>query len=195
MALERSAQRIRDELSKLPEADKLKGQIDIQATPDGMRIELIDSKEGAFFDSASAMLKPATERILGVIGREITALDRPVVIEGHTDSRQYNNTDGYTNWELSADRANAARRQMERTGLKGSLIRAVRGLADRQLANGADALDSRNRRVSILVVAHVSDSAEPHAAAASTSPDAADGKSDAASPGKPHAASGPKPLH
>ncbi len=160
-----------------------------------MRIELIDSKEGTFFDSASAMLKPATERILGVIGREITTLDRPVVIEGHTDSRPYNNTDGYTNWELSADRANAARRQMERTGLKGSLIRAVRGLADRQLASGADALDPRNRRVSILVVAHVSDSAEPHAAAASTSPDAADGKSDAASPGKPHAASGRKPLH
>jgi chemotaxis protein MotB len=169
-SLERSAQRIRDALAALPEADKLKGQIEIKATPDGMRIELIDSKEGTFFDNASAVLKPATERILGVIGREITTLDRPVVVEGHTDSRPYNKSDGYTNWELSADRANAARRQMERTGLKPSLVRAVRGLADRQLANDADPLDPRNRRVSILVVAHVSDFASvagdsaPHAA-------------------------------
>ena len=153
-ALERSAQRIRDLLAKLPDFEKLKGQIEIQATPDGMRIELIDSREGTFFDNASAVLKPPTERILAVIGRELSTLGRPVAIEGHTDSRPYNNSDGYTNWELSADRANAARRQMERTGLKPALIKAVRGLADRQLANPADPLDARNRRVSILVVAH-----------------------------------------
>jgi chemotaxis protein MotB len=160
-ALEKSAQRIRDMLSKLPEADKLKGQIEIKATPDGLRIELIDSKDGTFFDNASAVLKPATERILAVIGRELSTLDRPVVVEGHTDSRPYNTSDGYTNWELSADRANAARRQMERTGLKAPLIRAVRGLADRQLANPTDPLDARNRRVSILVVAHVEPYAKP----------------------------------
>ena len=153
-SLEKSAQRIRDMLSKLPDFDKLKGQIDIQATPDGMRIELIDSNDGTFFDSASAQLKPATEKILGVIGHELTSLHRPVVVEGHTDSRPYNKSDGYTNWELSADRANAARRQMERTGLDPKLIRAVRGLADRELANAKDPFDSRNRRVSILVVAH-----------------------------------------
>jgi len=153
-SIEKSAQRIREMLSKLPDFDKLKGQIDIQATPDGMRIELIDSNEGTFFDSASAQLKPATEKILGVIGHELTTLHRPVVMEGHTDSRPYNKSDGYTNWELSADRANAARRQMERTGLDPKLIRAVRGLADRELANGKDPFDARNRRVSILVVAH-----------------------------------------
>jgi chemotaxis protein MotB len=170
-SLERSAQRIRDELAKLPDADKLKGQIEIRATPDGMRIELIDSKEGTFFDNASAVVKPATERILGVIGREITTLDRPVAIEGHTDSRPYNKSDGYTNWELSADRANAARRTMERTGLKSSLVRAVRGLADRQLANAADPMDARNRRVSILVVAHVSDNAPKAAESATHAPE------------------------
>jgi chemotaxis protein MotB len=153
-SLEKSAQRIRDMLSKLPDFDKLKGQIEIQATPDGMRIELIDSSEGTFFDTASAQLKPATEKILGVIGHELTGLHRPVVVEGHTDSRPYNKSEGYTNWELSADRANAARRQMERTGLDPKLIRAVRGLADRELANATDPFDSRNRRVSILVVAH-----------------------------------------
>jgi chemotaxis protein MotB len=173
-AMEKSAQRIRDMLSKLPEFEKLKGQIQVQATPDGLRIELIDSSEGNFFDSSSAVLKPATERILAVIGRELTTLDRPVVIEGHTDSQPYNNSDGYTNWELSADRANAARRQMERTGLKPDLIRAVRGLADRQLANPEKPLDSRNRRVSILVVAQVVDDEVP--AAADAKPVAVDAK-------------------
>jgi len=153
-SLEKSAQRIREMLSKLPDFDKLKGQIEIQATPDGMRIELIDSNDGTFFDSASAQLKPATEKILGVIGHELTTLHRPVVLEGHTDSRPYNKSDGYTNWELSADRANAARRQMERTGLDPQIVRAVRGLADRELANTKDPFDARNRRVSILVVAH-----------------------------------------
>jgi chemotaxis protein MotB len=188
-SLERSAQRIRDELAKLPDADKLKGQIEIQATPDGMRIELIDSKEGTFFDNASAVIKPATERILSVIGREITTLDRPVAIEGHTDSRPYNKSEGYTNWELSADRANAARRQMERTGLKSSLVRAVRGLADRQLANAADPMDPRNRRVSILVVAHVTDAGSKTPASA---PDASEPSSQPAG-AAPHATE--KPRH
>jgi chemotaxis protein MotB len=134
---------------------------------------LIGSRDRTFFDNASAMLTPETERILSIIGREITTLDRPVVVEGHTDSRPYNKSDGYTNWELSADRANAARRQMERTGLKPGLVNAVRGFADRELANGADPLDPRNRRVSILVVAHVSDFEKLAAGAMSPAADAA----------------------
>jgi chemotaxis protein MotB len=160
-SLEKSAQRIRDMLAQLPEFEKLKGQIEIKATPDGLRIELIDSKDGTFFDNASAVLKPATERILAIIGRELSTLGRPVVLEGHTDSRPYANSDGYTNWELSADRANAARRQMERTGLERRLVRAVRGLADTQLAVADDPLNPRNRRVSILVVAHVVPGSQP----------------------------------
>jgi chemotaxis protein MotB len=160
-SLEKSAQRIRDMLAQLPEFEKLKGQIEIKATPDGLRIELIDSKDGTFFDNASAVLKPATERILAIIGRELSTLGRPVVLEGHTDSRPYANTDGYTNWELSADRANAARRQMQRTGLERRLVRAVRGLADTQLAVPDDPLNPRNRRVSILVVAHVVPGSQP----------------------------------
>ncbi|MEO7274048.1 MAG: flagellar motor protein MotB [Vicinamibacterales bacterium] len=194
-SLERSAQRIRDMLSKLPDFDKIKGQIEIQATPDGMRIELIDSSEGTFFDSASAQLKPATEKILGVIGHELTSLHRPVVVEGHTDSRPYNKSDGYTNWELSADRANAARRQMERTGLDPKLIRAVRGLADRELANAKDPFDARNRRVSILVVAHAGGAvslADGHASKPGAAPAAAlDGHQTAAV--REHAAAAPQP--
>jgi chemotaxis protein MotB len=154
-SLERSAQRIREMLAKLPEFEKLKGQVTINATPEGLRIELIDSNQSTFFDSASAVLKPATEQILGVIARELTTLGKPVVLEGHTDSLPYARGDSYTNWELSSDRANAARRQMEKTGLDPKLVRAVRGFADQQLAKPDSPLDASNRRVSILVVGHV----------------------------------------
>ena len=150
-SLERAAQRIRDKLAKLPEFDALKGQIRILATPEGIRIELIDSNAATFFDNASAVLKPATVQILDVIAKEIGILGKPVVLEGHTDSRPYSNADGYTNWELSADRANAARRTMQRAGLPADQVRAVRGYADKQLVYPEDALDPRNRRVSILV--------------------------------------------
>jgi chemotaxis protein MotB len=154
-SLKASAERIKEQLARIPELEAMAGQIQITATAEGLRIELIDSSSSTFFDSASAILKPATERILGVIARELDILGRTVVVEGHTDSRVYAKGDRYTNWELSADRANAARRQMERAGLRGSLVRAVRGFADKQLANTKDSLDPRNRRVSILVVPNV----------------------------------------
>jgi chemotaxis protein MotB len=149
--LEKAAEKIRAALDKMPELKELAGQIQITATPEGLRIELIESNSATFFDSASAVLKPTTERILAVIARELGNLGRPVVVEGHTDSRVFTNGDRYTNWELSADRANAARRQMERAGLPAKLVRAVRGFADTQLANPKDSLDPKNRRVSILV--------------------------------------------
>jgi chemotaxis protein MotB len=160
-SLEESARRIRDILKNMPELGDLEAQIEIKATSEGLRIELVDSTAATFFDSASAVLKPATERILAVIARELASLDRPIVVEGHTDSRPYNRGTGYGNWELSADRANAARRQLELSGLPARQLRAVRGFADRQLAEPSDRLSPRNRRVSILVVAPVSHTAGP----------------------------------
>ena len=81
---------------------------------------------------------------------ELGALEHDVVLEGHTDSQPYSSTQ-YSNWELSTDRANAARRVMERAGLQPKLVTAVRGLADRQLRFPENPRDSRNRRVSVLV--------------------------------------------
>jgi chemotaxis protein MotB len=159
-ALERSAQRIRELLAKSPELAKLQGQIKITATPEGLRIELIDSDASTFFDNASSVLKPATARVLAVIARELTPLAKPVYIEGHTDSRPYTNA-SYTNWELSADRANAARRAMELSGLPDALVRGVRGFGDKRLSNPDQPLDPHNRRVSILVAAQA-DKAPPH---------------------------------
>lgn len=129
----------------------LRDQVEFTITPEGLRIDLVDKDDSTFFDSGSAALRGETEHILGVIAHELGSLDHQVDLEGHTDSRGYATTDKYSNWELSADRANAARRVMERGGLRATQVTSVRGLADRQLRFPAEPFDARNRRVSILV--------------------------------------------
>src|SRR5712671_1461284 len=148
--LEAAVLHIREGLDK--EAFKtLRDQVEFTVTPEGLRIDLIEKDDSTFFDSGSATLHGETAHVLGVIARELGALDHQVDLEGHTDSRSYASNDRYSNWELSADRANAARRVMERNGLRHPQVTSVRGLADRQLRFPADPLDARNRRVSILV--------------------------------------------
>jgi len=150
-ALEETAARIRQRLAESPDLRSLGKQIEITITRDGLRIELLDAEQQTFFASGSAALAPGTERVLAVIARELGQLKNSIVIEGHTDSRPYATTDLYSNWELSADRANAARRVMERSGLQVGQVRGVRGYADRQLRVGDAPLDPRNRRVSVIV--------------------------------------------
>ena len=153
-ALEKSVSNIRERLGQVPEFKTLRKQIEFTITAEGLRIDLLESSGSAFFDSGSAGMGPEAERIFAVIAHELGTLDNTIVVEGHTDSQQYANAERYTNWELSADRANAARRVMERGGLKSSQLLEVRGQADRQLKVAADPLDPRNRRVSVLVKSH-----------------------------------------
>jgi chemotaxis protein MotB len=101
-SLKQSAERIRNALRRIPELEALAAQIEIKATSDGLRIELIDSSSATFFDSASARLKPVTEQILTVIAAEIGTLGKPLAVEGHTDSRPYASGDRYTNHQLGA---------------------------------------------------------------------------------------------
>jgi chemotaxis protein MotB len=150
-ALEQTAQRIREMLAQTPDLKNLEKQIEIQITRDGLRIELLDGDQTNFFASGSAAMSSGTEQVLSVIARELSKLKNSILIEGHTDSRQYASKEGYSNWELSADRANAARRIMERNGVAGEQVRGVRGYADRQLRTAATPLDPRNRRVSVIV--------------------------------------------
>ena len=148
--LEAAVLHIREGLDK--EAFKtLRDQVEFTVTPEGLRIDLIEKDDSTFFDSGSATLRGETEHVLGIIAHELGALDHKVDVEGHTDSRSYVKNERYSNWELSADRANAARRVMEREGLRSAQVTSVRGMADRQLRFPADPLDARNRRVSILV--------------------------------------------
>jgi chemotaxis protein MotB len=130
-------------IAQLPELQKLKDQVLMEITSEGLRIELLERENSAFFDVGSANLKPETKKVLSLIASELGGLPNKVTVEGHTDSRPYG-TQSYTNWELSADRANAARRLIETTGLKPGQILAVRGFADRQLRNTQEPLDFQN---------------------------------------------------
>src|SRR5207244_3084556 len=131
-------------------------------TPDGLRIELLDGPEPVFFESGSATCKPRTLALLRLISREVGKLPNAVAVEGHTDARPYpGGAGGYSNWELSADRANSARKAMV-SSLHHDQVTEVRGYADRNLRRPDDPFHFSNRRVSILVrSAIVEDSSEP----------------------------------
>ena len=150
-SLEEVKKRISEVIAQLPELSHLKDQVALEITDEGLRIELMDKENSHFFDLGSASLKPETQELLGIIAKELGKLPNHITVEGHTDSRPYGSKN-YTNWELSADRANAARRLVEEAGLRAGQVTSVRGCADRQLHNRQDPLDFQNRRVSILVM-------------------------------------------
>ncbi|MFQ5894054.1 MAG: OmpA family protein, partial [Nitrospinota bacterium] len=152
-SLEAAAKQLASLLDLDPEFRAIRDQIHIDITPEGLRVELVEKDDSLFFDIGSATLKPATVRLLGIIARLAGRLPNEVALEGHTDARPYLGTDpGYTNWELSSDRANSARRTMEKSGLRrGQVVRVV-GYADNQLLKLSDPLNAQNRRVSIIVM-------------------------------------------
>jgi chemotaxis protein MotB len=145
------AETILKELQKSPEFSGLKDSVQVHLTDEGLRIELMEKTSSLFFDSGSARLKSRTVRLLQLIAQQLASLNNPIIIEGHTDSRPLNRADGYSNWELSADRANSARHAMEENGLRAGQVLAVRGYADRKLLKPEDPTHFSNRRVSILV--------------------------------------------
>ncbi|MCX7857608.1 MAG: OmpA family protein [Deltaproteobacteria bacterium] len=154
---EREITKLREEGKKLgemiasyPAFEKFRDRIEINVAEDGMRIELIENSEGLFFDIGSAKVKKETEELLRMIAGELGKLENEIVIEGHTDARPYI-TPGYSNWELSVDRANAARKILEENGLRKNQVIMVKGLADRALKNPEKPLDFSNRRVAIVV--------------------------------------------
>ncbi|HEY6509629.1 MAG TPA: flagellar motor protein MotB [Vicinamibacterales bacterium] len=148
--LERAADRLRQAFEQLPEFANIRDRIEIQVTSEGLRIELVDDLNESFFQVGRAELRPETIEALRVIADELAKLPNPIAVEGHTDSRAFAGG-GYGNWELSSERANAARRAMETGGLEPGQIVEVRGFADRMLHFKEDPLDPRNRRVSIVV--------------------------------------------
>lgn len=147
-----AATNILKELEKQEAFARLKKNIKIQLTSEGLRITLNEGENGtAFFEPGSAKLLQKSAVILMVIARELGKIHNRLVMEGHTDAGYIGQT-GYTNWELSADRANAARELMEVSGLYKGQVREVRGYADSfpMIANNPS--DPRNRRVTILVL-------------------------------------------
>ena len=138
-------------MEKLANFDKLKKQVELTVTPEGLRIEMMEDAQGTFFENGKAQPTPSLQSLLKVLSVEAGKLPNPISIEGHTDSNPFSDSKTYGNWELSSDRANAARRLMEDSGLRPNQVVQVRGYADRNLRNTLHPEDASNRRISVLI--------------------------------------------
>jgi chemotaxis protein MotB len=148
-----AAEELRESLQAIiPNFEDLEQAITIEITPEGLMIELIDGEKGNFFEIGSSVLAPRTKKILQAIAEQFGNFNNRVRIIGHTDARPYSIRGGYSNWELSTDRANSARRVMETAGLYQGQILNVAGYADQDLKNKANPYDVTNRRISILLM-------------------------------------------
>jgi len=138
-------------MRQLPNFDKLKNQIEIKVTAEGLRIELLESATGTFFDLGSPDPNANGKELLNLLAGELGKLPNKISIEGHTDSTPFHRKGIYSNWELSTDRANAARRLMQESGLGEKQVAQVRGFADQLLRTPDKPYDPSNRRISLIV--------------------------------------------
>lgn len=143
---------IEEALKKMPEfQDRLGKQVELTLTKEGLRIELVENASGLLFDSASAVPTASGGRLLGVLAQQLGKVPNPVAIEGHTDAVPYAGAGNYSNWELSADRANSARRMMATSGLWDGQVTQVRGYAAGNPRKADQPNDPSNRRISLVV--------------------------------------------
>jgi chemotaxis protein MotB len=138
-------------IQQMNDFEKLKSHVEMTITSEGLRIELMESASGTFFDSGSPKLNGDGRDLLITLAQELGKLPNKISIEGHTDSKPYASSGNYSNWELSTDRANAARRLMQANGIGLNQVTQVRGFADQRQRNVANSLDPSNRRVSLIV--------------------------------------------
>jgi len=138
-------------IRQMSDFEKLKSHIEMTVTSEGLRIELSESAAGTFFDSGSAKLNADGRELLVTLAQEMGKLPNKISIEGHTDSNPYSGSANYGNWELSTDRANAARRLMQENGVRSDQVTQVRGFADQRLRKPEAPLDPSNRRISLIV--------------------------------------------
>src|ERR1700722_15113002 len=152
-----------------PVLRQFKQQIRIDSTLTGLRIEIVDSQKRPMFDTASDEVQPYMRDILREIGHTLNDVPNRIIVQGHTDAVQYAGGEkGYSNWELSADRANASRRELIAGGMDEPKVMRVIGMASTQTLNKTDPLDPENRRISILVLNKKSEAAMMHDASPTT---------------------------
>lgn len=136
-----------------PALKQFKNQLLIDVTSEGLRIQIVDEQNRPMFDSSSADLKPYTKIILDEIGKALNAVPNKVSLSGHTDAAQFGGGEkGFSNWELSSNRANASRRELINGGMDENKVLRVQGLASTVLFDKNDPLNSINRRISIVVL-------------------------------------------
>jgi chemotaxis protein MotB len=134
----------------IPNFDKMKANIEMKLTDEGLKIELLENSKGIFFESGKPEPSEVGKQVLIALSKEIGKIPNRVSIEGHTDATPYG-SDTYSNWNLSSDRANQARKLMENDGLAANQVSQIRGFADQALRNPKNPTDPTNRRVSLIV--------------------------------------------
>jgi chemotaxis protein MotB len=175
---------LEQKIREMNDFEKLKSHVEMTITSEGLRIELMESASGTFFDSGSPKLNADGRELLITLAQELSKLPNKISLEGHTDSKPYATAGNYSNWELSTDRANAARRLMQANGIGLGQITQVRGFADQRLRKPQDPLDPSNRRVSLIVQYTPKDS-DQEAAKPAVAPE--EKKAEGAAPPKPSA--------
>jgi chemotaxis protein MotB len=143
--------KLQQAMSQMPKFEQLKDQVSMTVTGEGLRVELLETDHGMFFDSGSPRPSSNGEELLLLLAKELGRLPNQLLIEGHTDAKPFTGATQYSNWELSTERANSSRRLMEANGLRDGQIVQVRGYADRQLRSPESPEDPSNRRVTVIV--------------------------------------------
>jgi chemotaxis protein MotB len=151
-SLEQTAQELRQAIQANPDLQGLQQNVQIEVTPEGLRIQLIDNDKQEMFARGSAAPLPRTRQLLALVSQGIAKLPNKVSITGHTDATQYASNATYTNWELSSDRANATRRALAAGGITDARLAEVKGVADRDPLLPADPASPRNRRISMVLL-------------------------------------------
>ncbi len=151
--LEALKQKVEEALAASPKLAAMKSQIRLDMTRDGLRIQIVDEQNRAMFDSGSALVKPYMRELLREIGAVLAEVPNRLTLEGHTDAQPFGAGErGYSNWELSSDRANASRREINAGGLPEDRVLLVQGLASSVLFDPAAPDSPVNRRISIIVM-------------------------------------------
>ncbi len=143
-------EKLEQAMKQSPQFEKLKDYVQMTVTGEGLRIELLETDKGMFFEQGRPIPTETGKELLTKLSQELGTMKNTILVEGHTDSKQYQGAQ-YTNWELSADRANSARKIMQENGLRADQVTQVRGFADQQLRLVDKPEDPSNRRVSIIV--------------------------------------------
>ncbi|HEX6266819.1 MAG TPA: flagellar motor protein MotB [Burkholderiales bacterium] len=140
-------------LASSPKLAALRSQIRLDMTADGLRIQIVDADQRPMFASGSAVVQPYMQDLLRLIAEVLTEVPNRLTLEGHTDAAPFSQGErGYSNWELSADRANASRRELLAGGLPEDRVLRVQGLASSSPLDAGDPRDPANRRISIIVM-------------------------------------------
>ena len=150
-SMEQLKERLQEGIRAKKDLQQLSKQIEITITPEGLRVELLEDKNGTFYELGSARLSRSGQELLALLAAELKTLPNALLIEGHTDAAPYSSDATYSNWELSADRANSARRLLQQDGVRRDQVTQVRGYADQLLRVKTNPYDPSNRRISILV--------------------------------------------